>query len=165
MPPDLDELLAALSQYRAARSAFLSVLGCDQSNRDPFAEFAERLAHAVLGGEMATSRVQKDWDFTTDAGQQVQVRYLANPPDRWVNEHYVDFRAPCDLYALVIFEGFDAKALLVFTRATIAAVCSALGKRHPNQEQGLALTRRNYWQLLADSDRFAQLGVQVMTFD
>jgi hypothetical protein len=57
----------------------------------PFAEFAERLAHAVLGGEMAASRVQKDWDFTTDAGERVQVRYLANPPDRWVNEHYVDF--------------------------------------------------------------------------
>jgi hypothetical protein len=162
---DVNELLAALSQYRSARSAFLSVLGCAESNRDPFAEFAERLAHAVLGGELAASRVQKNYDLTTPSGEQVQVRYLANPRDRWVNEHYVDFRAPCDRYALLVVEGFDPKALIVFTRSTIAAVCSALVKRHPNQESGLALTRRNYLQLRAEPEQFALLGVQVVALD
>jgi hypothetical protein len=57
------------------------------------------------------------------------------------------------------------KAVLVFTRTAIAAVCAALGKRHPNQGQGLQLTRRNYLQLRAERDRFGLLGVQVVTFE
>ena len=42
-------------------------------------------------GELAPSRTQKGWDLTAPNGDHVQVRYLANPGDRWLNEHVVDF--------------------------------------------------------------------------
>lgn len=40
------ELLGALGEYRLARQRFLQALGCASSNRDPLAEFAERLARS-----------------------------------------------------------------------------------------------------------------------
>jgi hypothetical protein len=51
--------MSSLAAYRLARLAFLEMLGCPQSNGDPFAEFAGVLAHAVLGGTMAESRSQR----------------------------------------------------------------------------------------------------------
>lgn len=161
MQPDRDELLAALRSYRSARRTFLTALGCHESNRDPLAEFAEQISHAILGGQMATSRVQKGYDLVTDNGHKVQVRYLANPGDRWVNEHLVDFRGEIDLYALLIVEALDAKSLLVFSRPSLSAVAAALGKRHPSQDTTIQFTRRNYWQVLAEADRFQEMGVQV----
>lgn len=157
----LTEILEALRTYRDARATFLRALGCDTSNRDPFAEFSEHLVAALLDAELAASRVQKGYDVTTSSGDRVQVRYLANPADRWVNEHLIDFRADCDRYALVVFEAFDPKAVLVFDRRTIANVCAALGKRHPNQDVTLQLTRTNYRQLLDKRDDFAALGVVI----
>ena len=98
-PVRIEEMLDALRTYRDARATFLRGLGCDTSNRDPFAEFSERLVAGLLDAELAASRVQKGYDVTTRDGDRVQVRYLANPGDRWVNEHLVDFRADCDRYA------------------------------------------------------------------
>lgn len=86
------DLLRALRDYRTARRALLEVLGCTASNRDPLAEFAERLAAVLLGGTMAKNRVQRGWDVMTPTGRRVQVRYLANPSGEWVNGHQVDFR-------------------------------------------------------------------------
>jgi hypothetical protein len=155
--------------YRSARQSFLASLGCHQSNRDSLAEFAERITHAILGGALATSRVQKGHDLVTSDGQKVQVRYvanpyLANPGDPWVNEHVVDFRGDIDLYALLIVEALDAKTLLIFSRPLLASVASALRKRHPNQDTTIQLTRRNYQQLLAEEERFRALGVQFNRF-
>lgn len=161
-PTRLDEILAALRTYRDARETFLRSLGCNTSNRDPFAEFSEQLVAALLGGELASSRVQKGWDLTTPEQERVQVRYLANPADRWVNEHLVDFRADCDRYALVVFEAFDPKSVLVFDRRTIGGVCGALGKRHPDRDVTLQLTRRNYRQIIDEPQRFVTLGVVVV---
>lgn len=155
------ELLAALRTYRDARQTFLRVLGCDTSNRDPLAEFAERLAHAILGGAMAPSRVHKHYDLTTDDGRTVQVRYLANPVDKWVNEHVVDFRQGVDLYALLIVEALDARTLLVFERDTVGSVAAALGKKHPDQDTTIQFTRVNYQQLLREEEKLAGLGVQI----
>lgn len=154
-------MLNALRTYREARGTFLRALGCDTSNRDPFAEFSEHLVAGLLDAELAASRVQKGYDATTADGDRVQVRYLANPGDRWVNEHLIDFRADCDRYALVVFEAFDPKSVVVFRRATLGAVCAALGKRHPNQDVVLQLTQRNYRQLLAERDDFTRHGVEV----
>ena len=134
------ELVAALRTYRAARQEFLRSSGARSPNRDPLAEFAERIAQAVLGGALATSRVQKGHDLVTETGETVQVKYLANPEGTWVNEHPVDFRGGCDRYALLIVEALDAKALVVFSREGLAGVCSELGKRHPNQELTLQFT-------------------------
>ena len=159
--PRLAEMLTALQAYRHARATFLQALGCDTSNRDPFAEFSEHLVAGLLDAELAASRVQKGYDVTTPDGDRVQVRYLANPADRWVNEHLVDFRGDCDRYALVVFEAFDPKSVVVFRRASLGAVCAALGKRHPNQDVTLQLTERNYRQLLAERDEFGRHGVEV----
>lgn len=164
--PDVSRLLGALHTYRAARNEFLKALGCDSSNRDPFAEFAERIATAALGGHLAESRTQKGWDFMTVDGQRVQVRYLANPLGTWVNGHVVDFRGNgCDLYALVVFEGLDVKSLLVFDKERITEVGAALGKWHPGQEEVLQLTQSNYRTIVAEQPRFADLGVQVVDLE
>ena len=161
--PEVDRLLDALRAYRHARDEFLNALGCAESNRDPFSEFAERVAVAAVAGTLAESRTQKGWDFLDLEGRSVQVRYLANPVDRWVSEHVVDFRGGgCDRYALVILEGLDAKSLLVFDHANLVAVCTALGKRHIGQEDALGLTQANYRAIIGDPARFAELGVQIV---
>jgi hypothetical protein len=152
-------LVASLRTYRAARQEFLAFLGCKESNRDPLAEFAERIAQAVLGGELATSRVQKGHDLVIETGETVQVKYLANPEGTWVNEHPVDFRGGCDRYALLIVEALDAKALVVFSREGLAGVCSELGKRHPNQDLTLQFTQANYRAIATRPARFEPFGV------
>jgi hypothetical protein len=163
MSADMVALLDALATYRAARIDLLEVLGCAGSNRDPFAEFAERIALAAIGGTMAASRTQKGWDFTDPEGHRVQVRYLANPAGPWVNEHLVDFRGDhCDRYALLVIEGFEPKTLLVFEASHMAPVCSALAKRHGDQEHTLQLTQRNYKDLLTERAPFSTLGVVVV---
>jgi hypothetical protein len=161
--PDVDRLLAALRLYRTARDEFLSALGCSESNRDPFSEFAERVALAAVGGTLAASRTQKGWDFEDLAGRRVQVRYLANPLGPWVNEHVIDFRGGgCDRYALVVFEGLDAKSLIVFDHAGMANVGGALGKRHPDQDNTLQMGQANYRAMTGDPGRFQDFGVQVI---
>lgn len=161
--PDVDQLLAALRVYRAARDEFLAALDCTGSNRDPFSEFAERVALAALGGTLATSRTQKGWDLMDPEGRRVQVRYLANPIGPWVNGHLIDFRGDgCDRYALVIFEGLDAKSMLVFDQSQMAGICALLSKRHPNQEHTLQLGQANYRAIMNDPQLFAGLGVQVL---
>ena len=159
------ELLAALSSYRSARIGFLEALGCSQSNRDPFAEFAEVLAHAILGGSLAVNRVQKDYDLVTEAGEFVQVRYLANPNGPWVNGHIVDFRGACDIYALLIIEAFDAKALITFSSEGLADLCDALGRRHGEQRVTLQLTRANYKALRSNPTRWNRYGVNITALD
>ena len=86
---DATELIRALRAYRDARQEFLAALGCTGSNRDPFAEFSERIAHAVLGGSLAASRTQKGWDLRDPGNRRVQVRYLANPEGRWMTSRRV----------------------------------------------------------------------------
>ena len=83
--------------------------------------------------------------------------------DRWVNAHLVDFRGDgCDRYALVIFEGLDAKSMLVFDQSQMAGICALLSKRHPNQEHTLQLGQSHYRAIMNDLQRFAGLGVQVL---
>jgi hypothetical protein len=74
-----------------------------ESNRDPFAEFSEQLVHALMGGTLATSRVQVGHDLVLLNHQKVQ-------------------RAPCvppgvEVYALVMFEAFVLTGVLVFPTA------------------------------------------------
>jgi hypothetical protein len=66
------------------------------------------------------------------------VKYLANPAGGWINEHRVHFGHPaCDSYALVLFEDLLPIAAIVFPRDRISEVCSALGRRHSNQNGSL----------------------------
>lgn len=158
------ELLGALTAYRTGRRALLHALGCPASNRDPLAEFSEHLVAALLGGQLASSRVQKGFDLTTPDGARVQVRYLANPAGSWPNEHVIDFRGDCDRYALVTFEDLRPQAVLVFARETIEEVCRLLGKRHPDQDTCLQLTRRNFTRLLEEPARLGNSGSRSSIF-
>ena len=161
--PRFYELLRVFSRYRLARLELLSAIRCVGSNRDPLPEFSEQLALAALGGTLAESRVQAGWDFMDLIGRRVQVRCLANPIGRWVNEHLVDFRdGGCDLYALVFFAAFDVEAIVVFDGQRMNEVGAALGKTPPNQERTLQLTQLNYKAILASPDRFLPFGVQVI---
>jgi hypothetical protein len=160
-PERAAQLLGALGVYRLARQAFLVTLGLPASNRDPLAEFSEQLVHALMGGTLALSRVQADYDLVLLDGTRVQVRYLANRDGAWVNEHLLRRIPGVELYALVLFEAFTAVGVLVFPTADLAAICAALGKRHPRQEATLQFTRRNFRTIRDNPARFQELGIRI----
>ncbi|NMO54532.1 hypothetical protein HH310_25530 [Actinoplanes sp. TBRC 11911] len=161
IPQRFAALLESLDAYRVARHALLAVLGLPASNRDPLAELSEHLVHALLGGELAVSRVQAHWDLTLPDGDTVQVKYLANPTGIWVNEHAIRRHANVQHYALVIFEAFAVVGVLVLPTARLPAFHAALGKRHPRGEDELQFTQRNWQTVRADPGRFRALGMTV----
>jgi hypothetical protein len=67
-----------------------------------------------------------------------------------------------DDYALVFFEGFDVRAVVVFPRETLGRVCVALKKRHPNQEKTLQLTQANFNNLIGHAEKFDKLEFSVL---
>jgi hypothetical protein len=154
------ELLGALADYRPARQTLLSELGVSPSNRDPLGEFAEQFVAALVGGTMASNRVQRHWDVAVPDGSLIQVKTLANPTDRWINEHTVHRLPGVDWYALVLFENFAPVGVVAFP-PDLTAVCGALGKRHPRQDEELQFTRRNWLAIRDDPDRFVCLGVRL----
>lgn len=159
-PQRFTALLDALAVYGVARQALLAELRLPATNRDPLAEVSEQLVQALLGGNLAASRVQPHWDLTLPDGAKVQVKYLANPSGSWVNEHVVRVSDGVQYYALVLFEAFTVVGVLILTTARLAAVHAALGKRHLRGEAELQLTRRN-WQAIRDEPkRFRELGVR-----
>lgn len=150
--------------YASARKKFLREIGIEDSCRDPLAEFAEWIVQREYGGQPADSRVQKGYDLVLDSGERVQVKYLSNPDGTWRNEHHIVFTDDMDKYAIVFFENFEIVSLICFPKNTLNEICSKLKKRHPNQDQSLQLTKRNYEQIIAESDSFALLGVQCKTY-
>ncbi len=160
-PERAADLLEALRAYRPARQALLEILGLPLSNRDPFAELSEQFVQALWGGTLADSRVQSGHDLVSLDGLKVQVRYLANSSSVWVNEHRVYSIPGVALYALVLIEAFAIVGVLVFPTDDLAPICSVLGKRHPQQDQQLQFTRRNWWAIRDDPDRFRALGMRV----
>src|SRR5262245_4827864 len=141
MPPPADPartktLLEALSAYRPARERLIGALGLPESNRDPLAEFSEHLVAAIMGGSLASGRVQAGWDLELADGALAQVRYLANPRDRWVNEHSVRRIPGVTWYVLVLFEAFQVAGILAFPNR-LGLIGVALKKRHPEQDHRL----------------------------
>jgi hypothetical protein len=160
-PAQLEVLLRSFETYRSARVRLLEVLNLAVSNRDPLAEFSEHLVQALLGGKLASNRVQKGYDLVIPSGERVQDRSLANPgTDRWVNEHHVRCGPGFDLYALVLYEAFTPAGVLVFP-ASLTAIGAALRKAHPGQDLNLQLTRANYLMIRDDPEQFRRLGMQV----
>ena len=88
------------------------------------------------------------------------MRYLANPGVAWVNEHHVRNLPGADRYALVLFEAFTATGVVMFP-PDMTAIGAALGKRHPDQAATLQFTRRNWWSVRDDPDRYRGLGMTV----
>lgn len=69
MPSQVSELLMMFGEYRSARARFLERIECPASNRDPFAEFSERLVAQLLNGTLRISRVQADYDVSIASGR------------------------------------------------------------------------------------------------
>lgn len=158
--PTVAELTAALRAYRDARKLLLSTLTLPMSNRDPLAEWAEHLVAALTGGQLAESRVQPHFDLTTPAGETVQVRYVANTSQAWVNEHPVTTRPEARWYALVLVEDFSSTGVLMFPQ-DLTRICAALRKTHPGQASSLQLTRRNATAIRDAPRRFEDLGMRI----
>jgi hypothetical protein len=160
--PDLSRVQAAYKRYVEARNALLEELQLKRrSNRDPLAEFSEWLIAALVGGTLADSPVQPGWDVLTPDNEKIQVKYLANPADSWVNEHCVQVSSLMDSYAIVIFEALLPQAIIVFPARNLAAVGVKLGKRHGNLDTTLQFTRANYHQIRKDPAGFKALGVHL----
>lgn len=126
------------------------------------AEFAEWVVEKELGVSRASSRVQKGYDLIYDDGRKIQVKYLSNPNSNWRNEHHVKFTSEVDEFALVVFEAHRLVAILILPATSIQDVCLVLKKRHPNQETGLQLTRRNFLTLMERQEEFKRYGVRVL---
>ena len=156
----IQALFEALDTYRPARQRMLETLGLEASNRDPLAEWSEHFVAALINGQLAPSRVQVAYDLTTPDGIRVQVRYLANPGTNWVNEHRVQMPDGADRYALVVFEAFEVVGVIMFP-PNLTPICEALQKRHAHQDTVLLLTRRNWWTIRDDPERFRELDVQL----
>jgi hypothetical protein len=105
--------------------------------------------------------VQAGHDLGLLDGRTVQVRYLANPGETWVNEHLVHRIPGVDLYALVVFQQFAIVGVLVFPTGGLSGICAALGKRHPRRDEQLQFTRQNWWAIRNDVQRFRALGMQI----
>ncbi len=160
--PDLASIRATYARYVEARNALLDELNLKRrSNRDPLAEFSEWLVAAIVGGTRAENPVQKGWDVRTADGERIQVKYLANPSDVWVNEHHMHVNDDMDSYALVLFEALMPEAVIILPARQLAAVGAALGKRHGGLDSNLQFTRRNYRAIHADPATFGKVGVRL----
>lgn len=156
----VEEIRRAFKLYHAARAEFLNALKLPESNRDPLAEFSEQLVAALLGGHAAPSRVQAHWDV--EAGdRKIQVKYLANPAGRWVNEHHIRVVPEIHEYAIVFFEALLPVAVVRFEAARLGEIGAALKKRHLDQDRVLQFTRANFLEVTKDPVRFEALGVHV----
>ncbi len=161
--PALPEVLSGFAAYRAARVAFLALLTLPRSNRDPLAEFSERLVAGLTGGQVHQNPVNKGHDVLVGAGGlRVQVKYLANAAERRVNNHPLRVIADMDHYALVVFASLEPLGVLVFPVASIPAVYTALGKRHGAKYADLDLTPRDIRRFLAQPDAYTAHGVAVI---
>jgi hypothetical protein len=158
-------LIGTLDAYRPARQTLLASLQLPDSNRDPLAEWSEHFVAALLGGVLAVSRVQADYDLILADGNAVQVRYLANTVRPWVNEHRVHRIPGVRYYALVLFEAFRPVGAVVFDTDRLADICVALGKRHSDKAEQLQFTYRNWLAIRDDPASYRAFGTRVWVPD
>lgn len=156
-------LLDALADYARARTVLLAQLGRTASCRDPLAEAAELLVCSLLPATVVADERGEDPHLVAAGGERVEVRHLAVPADApWAGEHVVEFRpGGAELHALVTYEGLAPRAVIVFSRRTLATVGERLGGRRALSEATLRLTEREYRLLLDQREAFAALGVAV----
>jgi len=162
---DVTQALDAFQDYAKARQRFLEVMQTPTSCRDPLAEFSERLVATLLNASLAPSRVQKGYDLVRKStGRKIQVKYLCNSLERWINEHHVRFSEGVEEYALVIFEHLQLRAVLVFPRETLGEVGALLKKRHGHQDAELQFTQQNFRTICAEQEKFKALGVEIYLY-
>lgn len=159
---DARELLARFADYRQGRVSLLANIGIEISNRDPLSEFAEVLVARLLDGQLADSRVQKGWDVRAADGRLIQVKYVANPAvGQWVNWHTIEQDEGWDAYALVVYLDLTPVVVYIFPRGDFSALCSALGKRHADQDRTLQFTKTCHLLMSANPSEFERFGVEV----
>lgn len=160
---DLARVREVYQKYVAARNELLDALDLKRrSNRDPLAEFSEWLVAALVGGMLADNPVQKGWDVQMpNSGEKIQVKYLANSAEKWVNEHTIETNGLMNSYAIVIFEALLPKTVIIFPVNNLEAVGKTLHKKHPKLDKTLQFTQKNYRQILADAEGFKELGVRL----
>lgn len=118
------------------------------------------LVATLVGGTLATSRVQAGWDLETPDGTRYQVKSLSNTIDSGVNEHFIRSRPGVDRYALVMIEDFTVVGVVAFP-PDLTNVCATLGKKHPRQDVELQFTRANWLAIRNHPEQFRELGVQI----
>lgn len=158
------DLMASFQDYAQVRKHFLSRINLSTSCRDPLAEFSEMFSAVLLEAKIADSRVQKEYDLIRPNGRFVQVKYLCNSSQKWVNEHTIYFNEHVDDYALVIFENLDLRSILIFPRESVSQAARLLQKRHAHQDKSIQFTQRNYKTILVKQDDFSELGIEIFQF-
>ena len=164
MKEQLNNLLRIFEDYRLKRLDLLKAIGIPYSCRDPLSEFSEKIVAILLNAKTPKSRVQKGYDLETSDGTRIEVKYLSNPKDNWINWHVITFNEFRDKYALVYYEELSPKGVFVFQKEGLDKVCKALGKRHGNTETELQFTINNYRDLTSNPDKFRNIGVEIFLF-
>jgi hypothetical protein len=104
------------------------------SNRDPLSELTETIVAQLLDGVPAKSRVNKGWDLQRTDGRTVEVKYVANGSNLWINGHDIRFPAGRDEHALVVIVDLVPQVLLVFDQASATQCYEGLNKNHDRHD-------------------------------
>ncbi len=155
----MDRLLGAWRIYRAARQAMLRVCGREDSNHDPLSKFAEALAAAHLGGQLAENPAQPGWDVALPTGENVQVKCLANSAEHnWTNGIRIAF--PHDptvtQFCLLVVIDLEPKHLLIFRRGELEALAHNPGL---NYTDGFNFGAGSYRQIINAPNHFEAVEV------
>ena len=161
-------MLEDFKNYRETRRNLLEKLDRPDSNRDPLAEFSEKLAETILKAKRAGRREQKGFDLEGPSGEKIEVKYVAQVTNKdgtinWKNWHTVKFNEYRDKYALVVFVDLLPRHMFVFSKHKIGDLCQALGKKHPQQDTTLQFTKTSYHTIVENQEKFKNLGVVVYT--
>lgn len=165
-----DDLINDFKKYRDIRLTLLRKLDRPDSNRDPLAEFSEKLAEIILGARRTKRREQKGYDLESPVGEKIEAKYVAQLTKKdgtidWKNWHTVRFNEYRDKYALVVFASLLPKAMFVFSRNKLRSVCQELGKKHPDKESTLQFTKTDYIKITTNPETFKKLGVDLFLLD
>jgi hypothetical protein len=153
------KIVDTFRDYVAVRKQLLESVEAEGSNRDPLAELAERMAAVLLDAVPAKSRVNKGWDVRRRDGRTVEVKYVANSSDSWVNGHDVSFPPGRDEHALVVIVNLVPQFLLVFNEVSATRCYEGMKKSHDRgHDKKLGITPemlRDMWNGKLDLTRFS----------
>jgi hypothetical protein len=154
-------LINLFLKYRNERKNILKTIEREKSNRDPLCEFAEKIASVILDARRAENPVQKGFDMIDNQGKKIDVKFLSNPKDSWVNWHVIYASDLRDQEALVYYEDLEPKFMFVFELERIGKLTKALGKRHKDLDTSLQFTKTDYIKLTSDPKKYKEYGVKV----
>lgn len=159
----ISEVWSVFEEYREARLKLLAAIGPSDSQRDPLTDLGEWLVYRLMGGTLAPSRTQRGHDVISPTGERVQVKTLANPAGVDRNAVGVEFKEGVDRFAVVLFEDFVPRAVVIFRRGSLRELNRVLGNRptKADPEVTLSLRLRHVALLLSDSGALASLGIEV----